>query len=203
MPRALSPRPAGKGRPSASRTKPQLPRDLVDEIRQTTRPTNQEQAIARLSRAVELLERGDSGAAIAEARKAKEAAPRSSSVREVLGMAYYGQERWQEAMTELKAYRRITGRADQNHIIADCMRGIGRPGEAVALAEEELRAKVPNEAKAEAVIVASSALADQGPVRRGAGLPGAREDPRRCLRAIHAEALVREGRHPVEGRASR
>jgi tetratricopeptide (TPR) repeat protein len=162
MPRALSPRPAGKGRPSTSRTKQQLPRDLVDEIRQTTRPTNQEQAIARLSRAVELLERGDSGAAIAEARKAKEAAPRSSSVREVLGMAYYGQGRWQEAMTELKAYRRITGRADQNHIIADCMRGIGRPGEAVALAEEELRAKVPNEAKAEAVIVASSALADQG-----------------------------------------
>jgi tetratricopeptide (TPR) repeat protein len=30
------------------------------------------------------------------------------------------------------------------------------------LVEEELRAKVPNEAKAEAVIVAASALADQG-----------------------------------------
>ena len=57
----------------------------------------------------------------------------------------------------------MTGRADQNHIIADCLRGLGRPAEAVPLAEEELASKgVPNEAKAEAVIVAASALADRG-----------------------------------------
>lgn len=38
----------------------------------------------------------------------------------------------------------------------------GRPADAIPLIEEELRAKgVPNEAKAEAVIVAASALADQ------------------------------------------
>ena len=52
---------------------------------------------------------------------------------------------------------------DQNHLIADSLRGLGRPQEAVPLAEEVLRTKgVPNEAKAEAVIVAASALADQG-----------------------------------------
>ena len=94
--------------------------------------------------------------------KAKKLSPRSSAVREVLGLALYGQERWKEALTEMKAYRRMTERADQNHIIADCLRALGRPAEAVPLAEEELRAKVSNEAKAEAVIVAASALADQG-----------------------------------------
>ena len=62
----------------------------------------------------------------------------------------------------MKAYRRMTDRVDQNHIIADCLRALGRPAEAVPLAEEELRSKIPNEAKAEAVIVAASALADQG-----------------------------------------
>ena len=81
----------------------------------------------------------------------------------MLGLAFYGLGRWQEALTELKAYKRISGRTDQNHLIADSLRGLGRPEEAVPLAEEVLRVKgVPNEAKAEAVIVAASALADQG-----------------------------------------
>jgi tetratricopeptide (TPR) repeat protein len=119
--------------------------------------------MSRLSRAIELLERDDPKAAAAEAEKAKSIAPRSAAVREVLGLASYGLERWQDAITELKAYKRISGRPDQNHLIADSLRGLGRPQEAVPLAEEALRAKgVPNEAKAEAVIVAASALADQG-----------------------------------------
>jgi len=98
-----------------------------------------------------------------EAEKAKAVAPRSGAVREVLGLALYGLGRWQDALTELKAYKRISGRTDQNHLIADSLRGLGRPAEAVPLAEEVLRVKgVASEAKAEAVIVAASALADQG-----------------------------------------
>lgn len=126
-----------------------------------TKPTQVRDAVSRLARAVELLERGDAGAAAAEATKAKQLSSRSGAVREVLGLALYGQSRWQDAITELKAYRRFSGRADQNHVIADCLRALGRPQEAVPLAEEELRAKVSHEAKAEAVIVAASALADQ------------------------------------------
>jgi tetratricopeptide (TPR) repeat protein len=160
VPKAFNPRKGGRGRPR--QTVPSgLPRDVVDELQRVTRPTQIRDVISRLSRAVELLERGDSGAAVAEATKAKQLSPRSASVREVLGLALYGQERWQEALTELKAYRRMTDRADQNHVIADCLRATGKPGEAIPLAEEALRAKVPNEAKAEAVIVAASALADQ------------------------------------------
>ncbi|HEY7668823.1 MAG TPA: tetratricopeptide repeat protein [Actinomycetota bacterium] len=161
MPKSLRPRPAGKGRPTG-RPAARLPGSLADEIRRTARPADQDPAIARLARAIELLDRGDSVAAVREAEKAKQLAPRSASVREVLGMALYGQERWQEALTELKAYRRLSGRVDQNHLIADTLRALGRPAEAVPLAEEELRGSAPNEAKAEAVIVAASALADQG-----------------------------------------
>jgi tetratricopeptide (TPR) repeat protein len=160
MPKGLRPRSPGKGRP-VPRPAARLPHALTEEIRRTARPTDQDPAIARLARAIELLERGDGGAAIREAEKAKVLAPRAASVREVLGMALYGQERWNEALTELKAYRRISGRPDQNHLIGDTLRALGRPGEAVPLAEEELRGKASNEAKAEAVIVAASALADQ------------------------------------------
>lgn len=161
MPKALTPRPGAKGRPRAT-PQSDLPRDVMDELQRVTRPTQVRDVVSRLSRAVDLLDRGDSGAAVAEAAKAKQLSPRASSVREVLGLALYGQERWQEALTELKAYHRMTGRADQNHVIADCLRAVGKPAEAIPLAEEALRAKVSNDAKAESVIVAASALADQG-----------------------------------------
>jgi tetratricopeptide (TPR) repeat protein len=161
MAKPLRPRAAsGSKRPRQATS--QLPRDVLDEVRRSARPTEQQDAISRLSRAIELLERGDTGAAIREAEKAKRFASRSAAVREVLGLALYGEGRWQDALSELKAYRRISGRVDQNHVMADCLRGMGRPSDAIPLAEEELRGGVPNEAKAEAVIVAASALADQG-----------------------------------------
>jgi tetratricopeptide (TPR) repeat protein len=161
MPKALRPRTGGKARPTPT-AGAGLPQELLEDLRRTTRPGDQRTAVSRLSRAIELLDRGDPGGASVEAEKAKRLAPRAASVREVLGLAYYGAGRWQEALTELKTYRRMTGRLDQNHLIADALRGLGRPQEAVPLAEEELKSSVPNEAKAEAVVVAASALADQG-----------------------------------------
>src|SRR6266487_5173676 len=127
---------------SGSRALPSPPRTtegrIGEEIRRTTKPTAASEAIARFTRAVDLLERGDMKGAAREARSAKELAPRSPAVREVLGIALYGLDQWQDALRELQAYRRMTGRVDQNHLIADSLRGLGRPAEAVPLAEEEL-----------------------------------------------------------------
>lgn len=162
MPKPLQPR--GGHRPHGTPSKaPDLPRELLDDIHRSARPTRQRDTIARLARAIELLERDDPKAAVVEAEKAKVLSPRSWSVRETLGLAYYGAGRWAEAVAELKTYKRITGHVDQNHLIADALRGMGRGTEAVPLAEELLRdRKAPNEVKAEAVIVAASALADAG-----------------------------------------
>jgi tetratricopeptide (TPR) repeat protein len=112
--------------------------------------------------AVDLLERGDVRAAATEAEKAKALAPRSPAVREVLGMALYGQERFGAALSELQTYRRMSGRDDQNHLIGDCLRAIGRPERVLPLVEAALRARIPNESKAEAAIVGASAMADLG-----------------------------------------
>jgi tetratricopeptide (TPR) repeat protein len=143
----------------------------VSELRHASRAGKAEAAIARLERAVQLLDRDDARGALAEAQKAKELAPRSAAVREVLGMALYRLERFREALTEMQAYRRISGRADQNHIIADCLRAVGRPDRAVPLAEEALAARgVPLAAKVEGVIVAASALADRGKFDQALGL---------------------------------
>jgi tetratricopeptide (TPR) repeat protein len=117
--------------------------------------------ISKLSRAIELLDRGDPKAAVVEAGRARALSSRSASVREVHGLALYGLGRWSEALAELKAYRRMSGRNDQNHLIGDCLRGMGKPAEAVPFADEAIKDRsVPNDVKAEAVIVAASALAD-------------------------------------------
>jgi tetratricopeptide (TPR) repeat protein len=162
MPKSLKPR-AGARPKGTPPKRTELPREIEEDIRRTARPALQREVESRLARAIELLERDDPRGAEPEAEKAKAMAPRSAAAREVLGMAYYGVGRWQDAITELKAYKRITGHADQNHLIADSLRGLGRPMDAVPLADEMLRDRgAPAEAKAEAVIVAASALADAG-----------------------------------------
>ncbi len=170
MPKPLQPRPSGKGRPKTHRA-PGLPSDVVGELRGTARPGKAEAAISRLERAVELLQRDDARGSASEAIKAKALAPRSPAVREVLGMALYQVAQYPEALSELQAYRRMSGRADQNHLIADCMRAAGRPDRAVPLAEEALASRgVPLATKAEAVIVAASALADMKRYDQALGL---------------------------------
>src|SRR5919197_3458223 len=151
MPKAFAPRggPPARGSPRHS---PPLPRDVVDDVRQTARPAQAQQALGHLERAVGLLDRGDPRQAVKEARKAKDAAPRSGAEREVLALAHYGAENWREALREMQAYPRMTGRQDENHIIADSYRALGSPDKAVPLAEAALRAAVPAGAKAEAVI---------------------------------------------------
>ena len=170
MPKA-SRRSGPSSRGATSRPASGLPADLVAELRGTARPGKADAAISRLERAVRLLQRGDARGSVAEALKAKALAPRSPSVREVLGMGLYHLDRYREALSELQAYRRMSGRADQNHLIADCLRDAGRPERAVPLAEEALASRrVPLANKAEAVIVAASALADLGKYDQALGL---------------------------------
>ena len=161
MPKALQPRPR-RGPHHRATAQVGLPRALADEIRRTAKPGHIDEALSRASRAVALLSRGDAAQAFREAERAKAAAPRSGAVREILALGYYGAERWRDALREAQAYRRITGRKDQNHIIADSYRALGSPDKAVPVAEEALRAPIPEESRAEAAIVAASALADMG-----------------------------------------
>jgi tetratricopeptide (TPR) repeat protein len=111
--------------------------------------------------AISLLERGRDTAALKAAEQAKQLAPRSGAAREVLGLAMYRTERYRDALRELLAYRRITGRLDQNHLIADSHRALGAPQKALEPVRDVLRAhRVPDEVRAEAAVVGSSALAD-------------------------------------------
>jgi tetratricopeptide (TPR) repeat protein len=126
------------------------------------RPPQRERAGSSFQEAVDLLERGKPAQAVAAAQVAKALAPRSGAAREVLGIALYQADRFREGLRELQAYRRITGRLDQNHLIADCYRAMGSPEKAIDPAREALRARLPDEVRAEAAVVGASALADLG-----------------------------------------
>lgn len=116
--------------------------------------------MAAFERARELLERGREGAAAEAAEEAKRLAPRSGAVRELLGLALYGAGRYRDSLREIQAYRRMTGRLDQNHLAADSYRAIGAPEKAVPLAREAIAARLPVDVRAEAAIVGAAALAD-------------------------------------------
>jgi tetratricopeptide (TPR) repeat protein len=118
------------------------------------------QALDEAERAISALGRERFAEAERAASRLKSLAPRSSVSRELLGISLYRRERYREALRELQAYRRMTGRSDQNHLIADSHRALGAPERAVPLAQEALRSRVSPEVKAEAVVVTASALAD-------------------------------------------
>lgn len=140
---------------------PALSREVVEDIRAAAGGKGN-RAVAAAEEAVAALDRGRLGEAIRAAQQAKALAPRAGAVREVLGMALYRRERFRDALRELQAYRRITGRPDQNHLIADCHRALGNPEKALPLVREALDARIGAEARAEAAVVGGSALADLG-----------------------------------------
>ncbi len=98
---------------------------------------------------------------------AKHSAPRVASIREAYGVALYLGERYGEALTELQAYRRMTGRNDQNHLIADSLRALDRGLDRVAAVARELveDQQAPADRRAEATLVWAGATADAGEVR--------------------------------------
>ena len=146
------------------------PRSIEEQIRGTARPGHADDAVRAFNQAVDLLERGRDTPAIRAAEEAKSLAPRAGAVREVLGIALYRAERFREALGALQAYRRMTGRLDQNHLIADCQRALGSPDKAVKPAMEALQSAAPDEVRAEAAVVGAAALADLGRYTEGLGM---------------------------------
>lgn len=87
---------------------------------------------------------------------------RLAIVREAVGLAAYAAGDYAEALRELRTYRRISG--DQTHlpVMADCLRGIGKPDKAIELAQEPEAEKLTGTARAELAMVLSGAYQDRG-----------------------------------------
>jgi len=102
----------------------------------------------------------DPTAALAHARAARAMAGRVGAVREAAGLAAYHAGEWADALSELRAARRINGRTDQLPVLADCERALGRPEKALAYGDDPAVATLPQEVRVELVIVLSGARRD-------------------------------------------
>lgn len=140
-----------------------LSRDVareIDHVAHLGRAAEVKEAVARAGEAVEDERFAE---ALEPLEGAKRAAPRSGSVRELLGVVHYRLGNWREAARELAAYRRLTGRRDQDHLYADAERALGRPEKAVEILDDLTPAEAGSEERwVEAVIVRASSLADLG-----------------------------------------
>lgn len=150
--------------------------------------------------------KGDFLLAAKIATDAKRAAPRSGRVRELLGLSLYHAEKYREATTELNAFKRMTGSLEQNHVIADCYRALGRSDRALELCQQVRRRDVAAAVWTETLLVAAGTLADQGDIdralaylERGDTKPKSVEPHHLRLWYLKAELLEKSGDRRAAG----
>lgn len=98
-------------------------------------------------------------------RPIAEAAPGSAGVRELLGLTYYRLGRWKDAIKELEAFRDITRTVEQNPVLADAQRALGRHQEVEALWDDLREVSPSAELMTEGRIVMAGSLADRGQIQ--------------------------------------
>ncbi|MFI6830101.1 hypothetical protein ACIBG5_23600 [Kribbella sp. NPDC050241] len=94
------------------------------------------------------------------ARTARRLAARLGGVREAVAITAYLAEHYDEALTEFRAVRRMTGNHEVLAMMADCERALGRPDKALALARDKHVHDVSEATQIELLIVAAGARRD-------------------------------------------
>lgn len=122
-------------------------------------------------------------------------------VREACGEAAYAAGEYAEALSELRAAKRMNGVTAYLHIMADCERALGRPEKALALAKSPAIPFLEPDLQAEMTIVEAGARRDLGEI--DAALRTLENAPLRSrsraewvvrLRYAYADTLLAAGR---------
>jgi tetratricopeptide (TPR) repeat protein len=139
-------------------TEDDLSRDVKAELRGL--PADLAATVGRYLVAAELA--SDPEQAYRYAQAARRIAARIGVVREVNGITAYHTGRWAEALAELRAARRLTGRDEYLPLMADSERALGRLDSALELVHSEDARRLPRAAQIELRIVESGIRRDQG-----------------------------------------
>jgi tetratricopeptide (TPR) repeat protein len=139
-------------------TEDQLSREAKAELHGL--PADLAASVGRYLVAAELA--GDPEQAYRYAHAARELAARIGVVREVTGIMAYRTGRWAEALAELRAARRLTGRGEYLPLMADSERALGRLDRALELVHSDDAKRLPRAAQIEVRIVESGIRRDQG-----------------------------------------
>ncbi len=155
---------------SADGSLPQVPSSITaDQLDPAARaelrtlPGDLADAVARQLVAAAVAE--DPDRAYRHAQAARRLAARVGVVRETCGIAAYRAGQWSDALTELRAARRLTGRSSYLPMMADCERALGRLDRALALVTGPESRGLDRATEIELRIVESGIRRDQGLAR--------------------------------------
>lgn len=142
-----------------------LPNWVIEGLERVTPADRIAPALEALGAASEALADANYQQAVKHGLRAKALAPNDPTTRETIGLAAYRLGDWQQALNELRAYRRIAGETTHLPVEMDILRALGRDS-AVENAWKELSKRgghglVMNEGK----VVYGSYLLDKGRAR--------------------------------------
>lgn len=122
------------------------------------------------------------------AKAAYRRAARIDIVREALGLTAYANEKYDEALRELRTYRRMSN--DMSHVCleADCERGLGRPERAIAYLDDIDINDLGPLTQVELALVLSGAYADMEEYEKGLAI----------IDVLKVEEFSDEMRAPIE-----
>lgn len=190
-----SKRRGGVGEPALAQDAPvDVPKGVRREIQRVSNDAGTaNRLLQHLTAAFAALDERDGRTALPHLRYLKARLPRTGLLREALGVALYLQEDYREAMSELQAFRRLTGSTAQNHLVADCIRAVGEGEHRIPGLVEEMEAAeepAPEAARFEGRIVWASWLADQGDLgaARAVLSPLLEEEPGEDVQEHHLRA---------------
>ena len=128
-------------------------------------------------------------------------AARLGGVREAVAITAYLAEHYDEALTEFRAVRRMTGNHEVLAMMADCERALGRPDKALALTKDKHVHDLSEPTQMELLIVAAGARRDKGQTAAAIQMLEVPELTKRTradwlprLRYAYADALAEAGR---------
>lgn len=177
----------------------ELDRAVLDQLRGL--PEKLAARVARHLAAAGLLMDEDPETAYQHTLAARARASRVGVVREACGEAAYAAGHFAEALSELRAAKRMSGTTAYLPMMADCERALGRPERALELAKSPSVAKLEQDLRVEMTIVEAGARFDLGEVDgalrtlENAQLRSVSREPWVVrLRYAYADLLLKAGR---------
>ncbi|MDR1799696.1 MAG: hypothetical protein LBR19_07450 [Bifidobacteriaceae bacterium] len=141
-----------------------VPEDLPEPIRDQLAGLGKEneRLVARhLVMVLETLEEAPEVAYL-HARAAADRAARVTVVREYAALASYYSGRWTEAVREIRTFQRLSGTKAYPQLLADALRGVGKPLEAIELIQKTNLTDLDESDRLELTLVQAGARADLG-----------------------------------------
>lgn len=141
-----------------------LPRWVRDEITRSTPKERREAALRHLEKGVAQFAEERYRPAIESLTAAKALSSRAATIRELLGLSAYYAERWDLALAELRAFRRLSGDTSHMPVEMDALRALGRHADVDKTWNLFNELGGDRDTEREAAVVYASHLLDRGKV---------------------------------------